>query len=140
MRMEDLRPNEGATQNRRRLGRGPGSGLGKTGGKGGKGQTARKGGGIRAGFEGGQTPLYRRLPKRGFTNINTIQVCSLNLKDIGTKIEDGVFDGAFWTAANSFFKLLSQGEVPAGLKTVKNALLSKSTREKLTAQGIKIEE
>ena len=140
MRMEDLRPNEGATKDRRRLGRGPGSGLGKTGGKGGKGQTARKGGGIRAGFEGGQTPLYRRLPKRGFTNIGAIKVCSLNLKDITSKIEDGVFDGAFWADAKSFFKLLSQGDVPAGLKSVKNVLLSKSAREKLTSQGIKIEE
>jgi large subunit ribosomal protein L15 len=140
MRMEDLKPNDGATKDRRRLGRGPGSGLGKTGGKGGKGQTARKGGGIRAGFEGGQTPLYRRLPKRGFTNIGAIQVCSLNLKDITTKIEDGIFDGAYWAAAKSFFKLLSEGEVPEGLKVVRNTLLSKSTRDKLTQKGIKIEE
>jgi large subunit ribosomal protein L15 len=140
MRMEDLRPNDGATKDRRRLGRGPGSGLGKTGGKGGKGQTARKGGGIRAGFEGGQTPLYRRLPKRGFTNINAIEVCSLNLKDISTKIEDGIFDGAFWSSSNAFFKLLSLGDVPPELKVVRNALMSKSTREKLIVQGIKIEE
>jgi large subunit ribosomal protein L15 len=65
VRIEELKPNQGATKARRRLGRGPGSGLGKTGGRGGKGQTARSGSSIRPGFEGGQTPLYRRLPKRG---------------------------------------------------------------------------
>jgi large subunit ribosomal protein L15 len=140
MKMEDLRPNDGARKDRRRLGRGPGSGLGKTGGKGGKGQTARKGGGIRAGFEGGQTPLYRRLPKRGFKNISAIAVDSLNLKDITSKVEDGVFDGAYFAASNAFFKLLGSGDVPASLKVVKNVLLSKSAREKLVSKGVKIEE
>jgi len=140
MRFEDLRPNDGARKDRRRLGRGPGSGLGKTGGKGGKGQTARKGGGIRAGFEGGQTPLYRRLPKRGFTNPCAIAVSALNLRDIASKVDEGIFDGAYWADAQAYLKLLGVGDVPAGLKTVRNVLLSASAREKLVAQGISIEE
>lgn len=140
MKIEELRPNAGARKDRRRLGRGPGSGLGKTGGKGGKGQTARKGGGIRAGFEGGQTPLYRRIPKRGFTNPCGTAVDALNLRDISSKVADGVFDGAFFASANAFMKLLGEGDVPAGLKTVRNVLLSASAREKLAAKGVTIEE
>jgi large subunit ribosomal protein L15 len=140
VKMEELRPNDGARKDRRRLGRGPGSGLGKTGGKGGKGQTARKGGGIRAGFEGGQTPMYRRIPKRGFKNPCGILVDALNLRDIVTKVEDGVFDGAYWAQADAYMKILSEGDVPAGLKVMKNVLLSKGAREKLAAKGITIEE
>lgn len=140
MKFEDLRPNEGARKDRRRLGRGPGSGLGKTGGKGGKGQTARKGGGIRPGFEGGQTPMYRRIPKRGFTNPCGIAVDALNIRDIGSKVEEGVFDGAYWAHANAYLKLLGEGDVPTGLKTVRNVLLSASAREKLAAKGVTIEE
>ena len=68
MKLHELRPNEKAFKDRKRVGRGPGSGLGKTSGKGHKGQNARSGGGVRPGFEGGQLPLFRRLPKRGFTN------------------------------------------------------------------------
>jgi large subunit ribosomal protein L15 len=140
VRIEELKPNAGATKDRRRLGRGPGSGLGKTGGRGGKGQTARKGGGIRAGFEGGQTPMYRRLPKRGFTNPCGIAVEALNLRDIATKVEDGVFDGAYFASANTYMKVLSVGDVPAGLKIVRNVLLSAGAREKLVTKGISIEE
>ena len=68
MKLHTLAPNEGATKTRKRVGRGTGSGLGKTSGKGHKGQNARSGGGVRPGFEGGQLPLFRRLPKRGFSN------------------------------------------------------------------------
>ena len=68
MKLHELKPNEGSVQTRKRVGRGPGSGLGKTSGKGHKGQNARSGGGVRPGFEGGQLPLFRRLPKRGFNN------------------------------------------------------------------------
>jgi large subunit ribosomal protein L15 len=138
--MQDLRPNEGATKDRRRLGRGPGSGLGKTGGRGGKGQTARKGGGIRPGFEGGQTPLYRRLPKRGFTNVHALEVFSLNLRDIEPYIENGVLDGRAVADAKASVKLLSVGDIPKSLKTVKFVRVSGSTREKLNAAGVKIEE
>lgn len=140
MRIEDLKPNVGATKVKRRVGRGTGSGLGKTCGRGGKGQTARKGGGIRAGFEGGQTPLYRRLPKRGFKNPNRLDTFCLNLRDIGPKVHDGVFNGALWSKSAGVTKILGEGEVPAELKTIKATKLTQSAREKLTAKGVKIEE
>ena len=140
MRMQDLRPNEGARKDRRRLGRGPGSGLGKTGGRGGKGQTARSGSSIRAGFECGQTPLYRRLPKRGFTNVHAIEVFSINLRDVEPYIEAGVLDGATVAGGKTIVKLLSVGDVPKSLKTVKSIRVSGTTREKLGAAGVKIEE
>ncbi|MEY4065692.1 MAG: hypothetical protein RIR26_1900 [Pseudomonadota bacterium] len=140
MRIQDLRPNDGATKDRRRLGRGPGSGLGKTGGRGGKGQTARAGGGIRPGFEGGQTPLYRRLPKRGFTNVHAIEVFSINLRDVEPYIEAGVLDGNSVGGDKATVKLLSVGDVPKSLKVVKSIRVSGSTREKLNAAGVKIEE
>ena len=140
MKLEELSPNEGARKDRRRLGRGPGSGLGKTGGRGGKGQTARSGGGIRAGFEGGQTPLYRRIPKRGFTNPCAVHVFALNLKDLSAKLENGVFDGTLWSKTGGITKVLSVGDVPAGLKTLKSVLLSNGAREKLVAKGVTIEE
>ena len=87
----NLSPAKGSNVVKKRLGRGTGSGMGKTSARGGKGQTARKGGGIRAGFEGGQTPLYRRLPKRGFTNpfrieFNAVNLDSLNRFSAGTKV------------------------------------------------------
>lgn len=139
MKIEELRPNPGARKNKRRLGRGPGSGLGKTGGRGGKGQTARSGSSIRPGFEGGQTPLYRRIPKRGFKNVCAINVESLNLKDSSPYIENGILDGQGFVA-KGIAKLLSVGEVPADLKTVKNFVMSVGAREKLLAKGVTIEE
>ena len=86
MKLVDLRPAEGAVQTGRRRGRGPGSGLGKTSGKGHKGQNARSGGGVRPGFEGGQMPLYRRLPKRGFKNMNRVEMIGVKnaLRTINT--------------------------------------------------------
>lgn len=139
MRMEDLRPNIGARKDRKRCGRGTGSGLGKTGGRGGKGQTARSGSSIRAGFEGGQTPLYRRLPKRGFKNPNKLDILGFNLKDLSPKISDGIFDGSEWARTGGFVKILGTGDVPAELKTVKKAGLSESARQKLEAKGVIIE-
>lgn len=139
MRIEELRPNPGARKDKRRLGRGPGSGLGKTGGRGGKGQTARSGSSIRPGFEGGQTPLYRRIPKRGFKNVCAINVESLNLKDSSQYIENGILDGQGFVA-KGIAKLLSMGDVPADLKTVKNFVMSSGAREKLLAKGVTIEE
>lgn len=89
MRLHTLYPNEGSRETRKRVGRGPGSGLGKTSGKGHKGQNARSGGGVRPGFEGGQLPLFRRLPKRGFTNARFKTVYAvINLSDLN-KFEDG---------------------------------------------------
>lgn len=135
MKMEELAPNKGARKTKKRLGRGPGSGLGKTSGRGGKGQTARSGSSIRPGFEGGQTPLYRRIPKRGFKNVNAIPSFALNLKDIAVYVENGVLD-AKQIFPKGHFKLLSVGDVPSELKTVKNCLLSDSTRQKLTDKGV----
>ena len=89
MKLHNLRPNEGSVKSRKRLGRGPSSGYGKTSGKGHKGQNARSGGGVRIGFEGGQTPLFRRLPKRGFSNAPFKKTYAvINLSDLN-KFEDG---------------------------------------------------
>ena len=89
MKLHELRPSEGAFKTSKRLGRGTGSGLGKTSGKGHKGQNARSGGGVRPGFEGGQLPLFRRLPKRGFTNAQfKTTYAVINLSDLN-KFEDG---------------------------------------------------
>ena len=88
MKLHELKPAEGSRKERKRLGRGIGSGQGKTAGKGHKGQNARSGGGVRLGFEGGQTPLFRRLPKRGFTNINRKEYAIVNL-DALNRFEDG---------------------------------------------------
>ena len=89
MKLHELRPNDKAFKERKRVGRGPGSGLGKTSGKGHKGQNARSGGGVRLGFEGGQLPLFRRLPKRGFSNAKfKTEYAVINLSDLN-KFEDG---------------------------------------------------
>ena len=89
MKLHNIHPNEGATFTRKRVGRGVGSGLGKTSGKGHKGQNARSGGGVRPGFEGGQLPLFRRLPKRGFSNANfKTEYAVINLSDLN-KFEEG---------------------------------------------------
>lgn len=140
MRIEELKPNPGATRTRKRLGRGAGSGWGKTGDRGGKGQTARSGGGIRAGFEGGQTPLYRRIPKRGFKNPCAIPVKVLNLRDIAPSIVEGVFDGVCLSGGVGFAKVLGEGDVPSGLKAIRNSKLSAGARAKLSESGVTIEE
>lgn len=89
MKLHTIKPNEGATKAKKRVGRGPGSGLGKTAGRGENGQNSRSGGGVRIGFEGGQTPLFRRLPKRGFSNARFKKVYAvINLSDLN-KFEDG---------------------------------------------------
>lgn len=139
MQLQQLVPNYGATKTKKRLGRGPGSGLGKTSGRGGKGQTARKGSSIRAGFEGGQTPLYRRLPKRGFTNNTAISVYAINFKDISDRaIVDGVLDGRFYSQ-KGYVKLLADGDVPNSLKVVRNFVLSKSAHKKCEASQVIVE-
>ena len=113
----NLSPAPGSNVKKKRLGRGPGSGLGKTAARGGKGQTARKGGGIRFGFEGGQTPLYRRLPKRGFTNpfrveYNVINISVLDKLDAGTKVTPELLKekGLLRNPANPV-KVLGNGEL-----------------------------
>lgn len=120
----NLSPAPGSNVKKKRLGRGPGSGLGKTAARGGKGQTARKGGGIRFGFEGGQTPLYRRLPKRGFTNpfrveYNVINVSLLEKFDAGTKVTPELLKekGLLRNPANPV-KVLGNGELKKKLVVV----------------------
>ena len=145
MKLHELSPAEGSTKERFRKGRGAGSGNGKTAGKGHKGQNARSGGGVRPGFEGGQLPLYRKLPKRGFNNFRfakkyaVVNVMSLN------KFEDGaVVDCAALLKAgiiNSVFdgvKVLGEGELTKKL-TVKAAVFSASAKEKIEAVGGKTE-
>lgn len=127
MKLHELKPSEGSRKVRNRVGRGIGSGNGKTAGKGHKGQNARSGGGVRPGFEGGQNPLYRRLPKRGFTNINRKEYAIVNL-DTLNRFEDG----AEVTPA----ALVETGIVSkelAGIKVLGNGTLSK----KLTVKAHK---
>ena len=145
MKLHELSPAEGSVSEKFRKGRGAGSGNGKTAGKGHKGQNARSGGGVRPGFEGGQLPLYRKLPKRGFNNFRfakkyaVVNVLSLN------KFEDGaVVDCAALLKAgiiNSVFdgvKVLGEGELTKKL-TVKAAVFSASAKEKIEAVGGKTE-
>ena len=89
MKLHELKYTEGARQDSKRLGRGQGSGQGKTAGKGHKGQNARSGGGVALGFEGGQTPIYRRIPKRGFTNIHHVEYAIVNVEQLN-RFENGV--------------------------------------------------
>ena len=145
MKLHELSPKEGSTKEVFRKGRGAGSGNGKTAGKGHKGQNARSGGGVRPGFEGGQLPLYRKLPKRGFNNYRfgtkyaTINVQALN------KFEDGeVVDSAALLAkglvSNIFdgVKILGEGEITKKL-TVKAKVFSANAKEKIEAVGGKTE-
>jgi len=124
MKLHELKPAEGSKKAPKRIGRGTGSGTGRNAGKGEKGQNARSGGGVRPGFEGGQMPLYRRLPKRGFTNIFAKKIVSINLDRLN-KVLDGV-------------KILGNGTLEKNL-TVKGCKFSKSAIEKIEAAGGKVE-
>ena len=145
MKLHELSPQEGSVKNRFRKGRGAGSGNGKTAGKGHKGQNARSGGGVRPGFEGGQLPLYRKLPKRGFSNYRfTKNYAEVNVNSLN-KFNDGdVVDCAALVAAgiikNVFdgVKVLGEGELTKKL-TVKAAVFSASAKEKIEAVGGKTE-
>ncbi len=144
MRLNELKPAEGSKKSPKRVGRGTGSGLGRNAGKGEKGQWARSGGGVRPGFEGGQMPLYRRLPKRGFTNIfakeyATINIDRLNIFEDGTvvtpellletRVVSKLYDGV---------KILGNGDITKSL-TVKASKFSKTAAEKIEAAGGKVE-
>ena len=145
MKLHELSPAEGSVKENYRKGRGAGSGNGKTAGKGHKGQNARSGGGVRPGFEGGQLPLYRKLPKRGFNNYRfakkyaIINVQSLNKFNDGEVVDSAallsagiihnVFDGV---------KVLGEGDIAKKL-TVKAAIFSASAKEKIEAAGGKTE-
>jgi large subunit ribosomal protein L15 len=147
MRLHNLKPRPGAKHRTKRLGIGESSGHGKTSGRGGKGQTARSGGSIRLGFEGGQMPLLRRIPKRGFNNANfrtmytIINIEQLNAFDNGTTVtpealvEAGLADKRFWEGV----KVLGNGELTKKL-TVKAQRFSASAREKITKAGGQCEE
>lgn len=144
MRLDELQPAEGSKFSAKRVGRGIGSGTGKTSGKGHKGQNARSGGGVRPGFEGGQMPLYRRLPKRGFKNIFAKQYVSINVEDLN-KLEDGtevtaevLKSAGIISKTLDGVKILGRGEVTKKL-TVKVAKYSASAKEKIEKAGGKAE-
>jgi large subunit ribosomal protein L15 len=146
MRLEDLRPAPGAKHRRKKVGRGPGSGHGKTATKGSKGQKARSGGVKGGGFEGGQMPLYRRLPKRGFHPHGGKRVYAVvNLGDLGRFEADSVVDpaclvqaGLVRRADRDRVKILGDGELAQPL-TVRAHAVSESARTKIEAQGGRVE-
>ena len=144
MKLHELAPVMGSTQVGKRKGRGTGSGNGKTGGRGHKGQHARSGGGVRVGFEGGQMPLVRRIPKRGFTNIYAKPLTAINVAVLN-RFEDGaVVDAAALIEAGIIdscpfgLKVLSNGNLTKKL-TVKAAAFSESAKEKIQQAGGKAE-
>jgi len=142
--LNELKPVEGARKNRKRIGRGPGSGTGKTSGKGSKGQKARSGGGTRPGFEGGQLPFFQRLPKRGFKNINRKEYAIVNLKDLNQFNDGDVVTPEVLIAAHlvkevkSGIKVLANGELEKKL-TVKANLFSKAAEAAITKAGGTVE-
>ena len=147
MKLHELTPAEGSAKASFRKGRGPGSGNGKTAGKGHKGQNARSGGGVRPGFEGGQLPLYRKLPKRGFNNAKfaktyaVVNVEALNVFENGAVVdlEALMAKKIVRKAGNDGLKVLGNGELTRSL-TVKATVFSASAKEKIKAAGGKIEE
>lgn len=147
MKLHDLRPNEGGgVKAKKRLGRGIASGTGKTAGRGHKGQKARSGGGVRPGFEGGQMPLFRRLPKRGFTNIFKKQYAIVNVEafnqfDNGSDITlDTLVDRGIVKRADAIdgLRVLGNGEINVSVN-VKADHFTKSAAEKIEAAGGKVE-
>ncbi|MEO8218277.1 MAG: 50S ribosomal protein L15 [Acidobacteriota bacterium] len=140
MELNNLKPNKGSRRPRKRVGRGPGSGLGKTAGRGEKGQKSRSGYSGKRGFEGGQMPLHRRLPKRGFTNIFKKEFSVLNLSDLDRFDADATVDQASLREAGVIkgrakkIKVLGNGELSKKL-TVHADKFSKTAREKIEAAG-----
>ena len=145
MKLHNLKPAEGSAKAAWRKGRGAGSGNGKTAGKGHKGQNARSGGGVRPGFEGGQLPLYRKLPKRGFNNSRfasvyaIVNVSALNVFEDGAVVDlEALLAKKIIRKANDCLKVLGNGELTKKL-TVKASVFSASAKEKIEAAGGKIE-
>lgn len=144
MKLHELKPAAGSRKAPKRIGRGTGSGLGRNAGKGEKGQNARSGGGVRPGFEGGQMPLYRRLPKRGFTNpfskeFVCINIDRLNVFENGTEITPEVLlERRIVSKVLDGVKILGNGTLEKSL-TVKGCKFSKSAIEKIEAAGGKVE-
>ncbi|MFY4777180.1 50S ribosomal protein L15 [Metabacillus sp. RGM 3146] len=140
MKLHELKPAEGSRKERNRVGRGIGSGNGKTAGKGHKGQNARSGGGVRPGFEGGQTPLFRRLPKRGFTNINRKEYAVVNLERLN-RFEEGtevtpelLLETGVVSNLKAGVKILGTGSLEKKL-TIKANKFSSSAKEAIEAAG-----
>ena len=145
MKLHELYPAAGATKEVKRIGRGHGSGHGKTAGKGHKGQWARSGGGVRPGFEGGQTSLARRMPKRGFNNIFATEYTVVNVADLEARFENGavidteaLIEAGFVTKVLDGVKILGNGEVTKNF-TVKAAKFSESAKAKIENAGGKAE-
>ena len=145
MKLDELRPAPGSKTTRRRVGRGIGSGLGKTAGKGHKGQNARSGGGVRPGFEGGQMPLFRRIPKRGFNNRNSKTYTEVTLAMLEERFETGaevtaetLLELGVIKKVNDGIVVLGNGELTKKL-TVKASRVTKNAEEKIVAAGGKIE-
>ena len=130
MKLNELTYTEGSRSNRKRIGRGQGSGTGKTSGKGNKGQNARSGGGVAIGFEGGQTPFFKRMPKRGFTNYTRKEYAIVNVEDLN-KFEDGV--------TVDYEALKAAGLVKKHLDGVKVEKFSKTAQSAIEAAGGKVE-
>ena len=145
MKLHELQPAEGSAKAAWRKGRGPGSGNGKTAGKGHKGQNARSGGGVRVEFEGGQFPIYRTHPKRGFHNHFATNYAIVNVEDLNKFVDGTVVDIEMLLAAKIIrkpmdgLKVLGRGEITKKL-TVKAAVFSASAKEKIEAAGGKVEE
>ncbi|MBR4874454.1 MAG: 50S ribosomal protein L15 [Clostridia bacterium] len=145
MNLNELSPAAGSKRKAFRVGRGHGSGNGKTSGRGHKGQNARSGGGVRPGFEGGQMPIYRRLPKRGFTNIFAKQYTEINVSDLNG-FENGTTVTAEELKAAGVIKkikdgivVMGRGELTAQNLTVKAVKFTKTAEEKIAGAGGKVE-
>ena len=144
MKLHELAPAPGSRKVRTRVGRGIGSGLGKTSGRGHKGQNSRAGGGTRPGFEGGQMPLYRRLPKRGFTNIFGKEYAIVNVSELN-RFEDGavvdpvaLIEAGVLKNVRDGVRILGNGEITKSLTVIANGF-TKTAEEKIIAAGGKVE-
>ena len=144
MKLFELSPADGSVKDVKRIGRGHGSGNGKTAGKGHKGQNARSGGGVRPGFEGGQMPMTRRIPKRGFNNIFAVKYSTVNVSDLDKFVDGTVVDAELLAASGLIkktangVKILGNGELSKNL-TVKAQAFSASAKEKIEKAGGKAE-
>ena len=144
MKLHELAPAAGSKKTRTRVGRGLGSGIGKTSGRGQKGQNSRSGGGVRTGFEGGQMPLYRRLPKRGFKNIFALQYAEVNVSQLN-RFEDGatvdpvaLIEAGILKNVRDGIRILGNGTLERKLTVIANGF-TKSAVEKIEAAGGKVE-
>ncbi|MCL1916956.1 MAG: 50S ribosomal protein L15 [Peptococcaceae bacterium] len=145
MKLHELKPAAGSTSKRKRVGRGNGSGMGNTACRGHKGQKARSGGGVRPGFEGGQMPITRRLPKHGFNNIFRKEYAVVNLKDLESKFDDGaevtvaaLVDKGLIKKKDTLVKILGQGELSKKL-TIRVGKISAGAAQKVEGAGGKVE-